>query len=548
VASFLLEMRSAAAAQPDDDHKDDDHADDDRDGRRRGDDDPAPARVTAETAFTAVRSIPAVAGQTSYDALVTGLEPSTSYTFRVRASNAAFGFGAEASAPTVAVTTSSLSAPLPSAPTAPSTAILSALPSGALLVDMRPFIAAGSGASALLGYELQFKQSPSAAYTVQPLFVSATKSSAEISGAASTAAAARELRVRVRAKSMRGDSPWSSEFGLDPSSPTPTPDPTVIVSACPNDCSGRGQCALPDGVCDCDAGWLGHDCATKSKLALQQSNRAVGFGGRCFGGFCLDFGFDDLDRGAVHFRLAVAGEGWAGLLFDSSDGMSGGDGFYFARFPGATSSDAGFTAAAAIHATAQAAPSELPEGEADSAVISSAASFANGSHTVYVFRKVITARPALLLGGKGPQRVSFAFGASSDFVQHRDGDCGRLLVDWEAGTIVAAAQPRLERVYAGLIASVGATLLLGFVFSRLDGARFSPLGNLLLQKRVGTWTGNQAGSLLSAVTLDVVSVAQDLLWGEAAVLALYAAGVAAFIAVGYEVESKARPCCTATAR
>ena len=33
------------------------------------------------------------------------------------------------------------------------------------------------------------------------------------------------------------------------------------VHGCPNDCSGHGECTIPDHVCNCDLGWYSADCA-----------------------------------------------------------------------------------------------------------------------------------------------------------------------------------------------------------------------------------------------------------------------------------------------
>ena len=49
----------------------------------------------------------------------------------------------------------------------------------------------------------------------------------------------------------------------------------AVQSACPNLCSGHGECSRPDLTCNCFFGWEGGDCSLrKCKLGFAWSDEA----------------------------------------------------------------------------------------------------------------------------------------------------------------------------------------------------------------------------------------------------------------------------------
>ena len=446
---------------------------------------------------------------TSYSVSASALTASTAYSFRLRSFNAASGFQT-APALTLTATTSSLASAVPAATPSRSNTSLSIV-SGAVVIDLRSF--APTSDAPLIGYEVQWRLSSESTYGSHPsIFAPLAQGNASIPGLAT----GQVIFVQVRAKSMRGTGAFGPEIRFG------------VTSLCPNACSGNGVCMASSSACACDPGFLSADCSIPS--------RVVG-GAQCFGEYCIDFGLEGttspLTRDSVtkvHVQLSAATAGWVGFLLNAKDGMTNGAGFYFTR-----DAATGATSTWPIYATIKNQP-ELVDGGMD--VSGSAQSYTSATDsrvTVYSFTKDVSVSPQFVLSGE--QRFSYAWSTQSAFLQH-DRPVGKLFIDWYAGTIKKVPGTNYLMIYTSMIVFVGATLFLAFVFSKIPALRYCAVGNGVFQRRVGNWSGKTGGAL-GLATVDLWPTIQDLLLGEVAILSMYAACLAVFIAVGYREFDKA---------
>ena len=91
--------------------------------------------------------------------------------------------------------------------------------------------------------------------------------------------------------------------------------PSAAPSACVNSCSSHGNCTTAGAVstCLCDAGYLGVDCGVASVM-----KPVCWFSGEV----CSYWQIQD---GYLYQRVtSLLGKGWVGVMWGSTDGMSGG--------------------------------------------------------------------------------------------------------------------------------------------------------------------------------------------------------------------------------
>ena len=328
-----------------------------------------------------------------YDNAVGPFAAGVQWAFRVRSySNAGTGFGSLQTAPNVTYVTARPSDAMPNPPAAPAVTADATSATPSLTIDLSGLMPTSPGPQ-VLSVEVRYRSSNASAtdpWIVVMLFPPLSSTLTVTSGLSVGSG----YDVSARINTLRGTGPWSTSNSAM----------IAVYSPCPNGCSGQGICAQPDNVCLCNQGFLGSDCSVQSRIGWSGKGPR---GEQCFNGFCIDFGqdrYDGRNDSTMYFKLTVPTLGWAGVLMDAPDGMTGGTGYYFIRNPAVAATatipaQPSSTLASTIYSPNLDAPSQLPDAQQDALVLSSVTSAltANGQGTIFYFSKQMFVAPATLM-------------------------------------------------------------------------------------------------------------------------------------------------------
>ena len=480
----------------------------------------------ANNTFTQITQVAVVSSQSVYTSTDPGAAASTVYTYRVRSHSVAGGFGLDSDLSNrVTFTTVAAGTAPPPAPaiTEDRVVVLTQNEPSSITLDFTHFITSQQleNTVELLGFDVAIRSGDGEYST--PTFVTLANATTSYTF---RGLALGSYSVHLRAEAASGASAFSIDY------------PYTVVAQCPGGCSANGACVTSENVCACNRGWVGPDCATQSSLLAPI----------CFGEDCayqLDFGVFGIaspssssaskvisapDR--LQLRLTVRTHGWVGLLLDATDGMTNGQGFYLDYLPASDPALPGSATATNIYATCQNDPSVSQMQDSDT--LSNIFAWRNATHTEYLFSKSLASSagaPQILYSPGQFQKFSWAYGTTSVRSQHADSDRGRFLINWHDGTTKAAEKTMYARFYAPMIALV-VSFLLAAAILQVPGIAYSGFGYALLQRRLGTWKGDNYVALCNLLSFDILPSLADLLLGEVLLAAAYFLCFGLFAGIG----------------